>query len=113
MLVRRAGSLRASIVGALPRREEAPATEPSPEVRRLARSAGTALAAIALLLAFTVGAQGGVYGPSAEGAGALAWVFALFVGAAVIGLFLLVLFLVRSPAEHRSGAPPTGARQRS
>jgi hypothetical protein len=115
-LLRRGGSvLRASLAEVLPRRDTADAhLPPPPEVRGVVRSAGTALAAAALLLAFTAGAQGAVYGPSAEGGGALAWVFAGFVGAAVIAVFLVVLYLIRPPVPRQPDTPPPGsARDRT
>ncbi len=112
MQLHRGQTARASASEAWPRREAA-AGAPSAEVRRRVRTAGTMLAVASLLLAVTAGAQGAVYGPAAEGSGALAWVFALFVGASVIGVFLLVLYLVRPPVVRRPGDPPPGsARQR-
>jgi len=107
--------VRASLAEVLPRRDTADAhLPPPPEVRRVVRAVGTTLAAAALMLAFTAGAQGAVYGPSAEGGGALAWVFAAFVGAAVIAVFLVVLYLIRPPVVRQPGTPPPGsARERT
>lgn len=83
----------------------------SPEARRLARTAGGALAAGALLTAFVASAQTAAYGPSVESNGILPWVFALFVAAAVIGVFLVVLALFRAPT-HREGEELPGAARR-
>ncbi len=77
-----------------------------PEARRLARTAGAALAVIALLTAFAASAQGRTYGAPDEN-GALAWLFALFAAVAVLGIFLLVLTLVRGPARPRDRLPGT------
>jgi hypothetical protein len=113
MLLRRAGSSGAP--GAGPWRGRDATASPRgrpPEVRRFARTAGTTLALASLLLAFTAGAHGADRAPSAGG-GALAWVFALFVGAAVIGVFLVVRHLVEPPLVRHPGArPPGSARER-
>lgn len=82
----------------------------SPEGRRLARTGGAALAVASLLAAFAASAQTAVYGPRAEGSGFLAWVFALFIAAAVLGVFLLVLTLVRGPTQPDH--PPGTSRNR-
>ncbi len=84
----------------------------SPASRRLARTAGGALAAVALLTAFAASAQTAAYGPHAEGGGALAWLFALFAAAAVLGVFLLVLTLGRRPEERPPGHLPGASRNR-
>lgn len=82
------------------------------ETRRRVRTVGTLLAAAALLLAFAAAAQTAAYGPQAEGGGVLAWVFALFVGVAVVAVFLVVLSLVRTPSQRPGSRPPGTARDR-
>jgi len=72
------------------------------------RTAGTALAATSLLLGFAAGAQGQAHSPG-TGGGTLPWVFALFAAAAVLGVFLFVLFLGGGPPTRPPGAPPPGA----
>jgi len=81
------------------------------ESRRLVRAVGTGLALAALALAFAASAQTAAYGPGADTRGGLAWIFALFAGAAVLGIFLVVLSLVRPPG-HRPGARPPGTAER-
>ncbi|MGC4000216.1 MAG: hypothetical protein QM767_23370 [Anaeromyxobacter sp.] len=79
------------------------------DVRRLVRTAGSALAATSLVLAFAAGAQAPVYGAGdARMNGALPWIFALFAAAAILGIFLFVLWLVRGPSSRPPGAPPPG-----
>ena len=77
-----------------------------PEARRLARTAGAALAAIALLTAFAASAQGRTAG-APQAPGALAWLFAVFVALAVLGVFWLVLTLVRGPSRPIDRLPGT------
>lgn len=77
-----------------------------PEARRLARTAGGALAAIALLTAFAASAQSRTYG-GPDSPGALAWLFALFAAVAVLGVFWLVLALVRGPSRPDDRLPGT------
>ncbi len=84
----------------------------SPEGRRLARTAGASLAVVALVTAFAASAQTAAYGPHAEGGGALAWLFALFAAAAVLGVFLLVLTLGRRPEARPPGHLPGASRNR-
>lgn len=84
----------------------------SPEGRRLARTAGASLAVVALVTAFAASAQTAAYGPRAEGGGALAWLFALFAAAAVLGVFLLVLTLGRRPEARPPGHVPGASRNR-
>lgn len=82
-----------------------------PEGRRLARTAGAALAVAALLTAFAASAQTAAYGGPVEG-GVLAWVFALFIAAAVLGVFLVVLTLGARPAKREAHELPGTARNR-
>ncbi len=82
------------------------------ETRRLVRTVGLVLAAGALLVAFAAAAQTAAYGPRTESGGILAWVFALFVGAAVLGIFLVVLSLVRTPSRRPGARMPGTARDR-
>jgi hypothetical protein len=86
--------------------------ELTPEGRRLARTAGGALAAVALLIAFAASAQTAAYGPQSEGSGALPWLFALFAAAAVLGVFLLVLTLGKRPGVRPPGHVPGASRNR-
>jgi hypothetical protein len=74
-------------------------------VTPLARTAGWALAATALALAFAVAAQTSAYDSTPGSTGALPWVFALFVGAAVVAIFLFVLWVVRPPSTPKAGRP--------
>jgi predicted anti-sigma-YlaC factor YlaD len=76
-----------------------------PEVRRLVRMVGTVLASTSLVVACAVAAQTAAYQPGQAG-GLLPWVFALFVGAALVGIFMLVLLLVRDSPRHPGGGPP-------
>jgi ABC-type transporter Mla subunit MlaD len=39
-------------------------------------------------------------------------VFAVFVGAAIVAIFLFVLWVVRGPARREPGHPPGSARDR-
>lgn len=84
----------------------------APETRRAVRTAGTLLAVASLVLAFAAAAQTAAYGPTTESGGALAWLFALFVGAAVLAVFLVVLSLVRSPSRRPGSRLPGTARDR-
>lgn len=77
-----------------------------PEARRLARTAGAALAGIALLTAFAASAQGRTAG-APRASGALPWLFAVFVAVAVLGVFWLVLTLVRGPSRPPGRLPGT------
>jgi len=77
-----------------------------PEARRLARTAGAALAAIALLTAFAASAQSRTAG-APQAPGALAWLFAVFVALAVLGVFWVVLTLVRGPSRAPDRLPGT------
>jgi hypothetical protein len=81
-------------------------------VTPLARSAGRALAGTALALAFAAAAQTSVYDSTPGTSGVLPWIFALFVGAAMIAIFLFVLWVVRPPSRRASQRPPGSARQR-
>jgi TRAP-type C4-dicarboxylate transport system permease small subunit len=83
-----------------------------PETRRAVRTVGALLAGAALLLAFAAAAQTAAYGPQTETGGTLAWVFALFVGAAVLAVFLVVLSLVRTPSRRPGSRLPGTARER-
>jgi hypothetical protein len=74
-------------------------------VRRLVRTIGTVLAMTSLALACAATAQTAAYKPGQAG-GLLPWVFALFVGAALVGIFLLVLLLVRDSPRYPAGGPP-------
>lgn len=92
-----------------PSRDLRPALDALPaDARRVVRAVGFALAAASLLLAFAAAGQTAVYGPRTEGGGALAWLFALVAGVAVLGIFLLVLSLVRAPGR----GPPGGGSPR-
>ncbi len=82
------------------------------ETRRLVRTVGTLLAAGALLLACAAAAQTAAYGPRTETGGILPWIFALFVGAAVLGIFVLILNLVRAPSRRPGSHVPGTARDR-
>lgn len=84
----------------------------TPETRRLVRGVGSALAVGALVLAFAAAAQTAAYGPRTESGGVLAWLFALFAGVAILGVFLLVLSLVRAPSRQPGDRPPGTARDR-
>ncbi len=77
----------------------------------IARTVGSVLAVTSLVVAFAAAAQAQAYAPP-QTAGGLAWVFALFVGVAVVAVFVLVLFLVRGPTPRQPGEPPPGAAQR-
>lgn len=77
-----------------------------PESRRLARTAGGALAAIALVTAFAASAQGRT-SAAPDTPGALAWLFALFAAVAVLGVFWVVLALVRGPSRPGDRLPGT------
>ena len=99
-----------SLLPAAPTRDLRPRLDATPaEARRLVRTVGTTLFVAALVLAFAASAQTAAYGPGAEPGGGMAWIFALFAGAAMLAVFLLVLSLIRGPA-HRPGARPPGAR---
>lgn len=80
------------------------------ETRRLVRTVSSLLAAGALLLACAAAAQTAAYGPRTESGGVLAWVFALFVGVAVLAVFLVVLSLVRTPSRRPGSRLPGTAR---
>lgn len=67
----------------------------------LARTAGHVLALTALVLAFAAAAQGPVYQPHAAADGILPWVFAVFVAAALVALFVFVLWVVNPPSFRR------------
>lgn len=82
------------------------------ETRRVLRLVGTALATGALLLACAAAAQTAAYGPQTETGGGLAWVFAAFVGAAVLAVFLVVLNLVRTPSREPGSRLPGTAHDR-
>ncbi len=78
-----------------------------------ARSAGGALAACALLLAFAASAQTAAWDPHPGTTGILPWLFAIFAAVAIAGVFLPVLGLIRRPSGRAPGqAPPGSARQR-
>ncbi|BDG03948.1 hypothetical protein [Anaeromyxobacter oryzae] len=79
----------------------------------LARTAGLALAVTALVLAFAAAAQTSAYDPTPGTTGILPWVFALFVGVAIVGIFLFVLWIVRGPAPRSPDRPPGAARHRT
>jgi hypothetical protein len=76
-----------------------------------ARTAGHALAFTALALAFAAAAQAPITTPDAGGGG-VAWLFAVFVAAAVGGIFLFVLWLVRGPTPRAPETPPGAAPDR-
>jgi hypothetical protein len=75
------------------------------EGRRLARTAGAALALAALVTAFAATAQTAASGSGSE-SGVLPWIFALFVAAAVLGVFLVVLTLGRRPSGREEYERP-------
>jgi hypothetical protein len=77
----------------------------------LARAAGSAMALTAVALAAAAAAQGPISSPP-SGGGALAWLFAAFVAAAIAGVFLVVLWLVRGPAVRPPDRPAGAARSR-
>lgn len=64
-----------------------------------ARTAGHALALTALAIAFAAAAQAPVHDPHPQGGGALPWLFAALVAAAIVGVFLFVLWIVRPSAR--------------
>lgn len=66
----------------------------------------------ALLTAWAASAQTAAYGPRAEASGLLPWIFALFVGAAVLGVFLVVLMMARTPPPGRDEHELPGAARR-
>lgn len=77
----------------------------------IARTAGHALALTSLAIAFAAAAQGGVYDPSPPAGGFLPWLFAGLVGAAIVAVFLFVLWVVQPPHpppphQARRGVPP-------
>lgn len=78
----------------------------------LARTAGAALAATSLVLAFAAAAQGQVARGEAQAVGWMPWVFAVFVAAAIGAIFVLVLWLVRPPDPREPGVPPGASRHR-
>ncbi len=71
-----------------------------------ARTAGHALALTALAIAFAAAAQAPVHDPHPQAGGLLPWLFAALVAAAIVGVFLFVLWMVRP-----SGRPPRAARR--
>ncbi|ACL67523.1 conserved hypothetical protein [Anaeromyxobacter dehalogenans 2CP-1] len=75
----------------------------------IARTAGHVLALTALVLAFAAAAQGPIYRPHAAADGILPWVFAAFVAAAVVALFLFVLWMVKPPNLRPPSERPHGA----
>jgi hypothetical protein len=75
----------------------------------LARTAGSMLAFTSLALAFAAAAQGQV-AAAPSGGGAMPWVFAAFVGLAIVAIFVFVLYLVRGPTARSPGSPPPGHR---
>ena len=77
-----------------------------PDARRLARTAGAALAVIALVTAFAASAQSRTAG-APQAPGMIAWLFAIFVAVAVLGVFWLVLTLVRGPSRPEDRLPGT------
>lgn len=83
----------------------------------LARTAGHALALTALAVAFAAAAQGQLHEPRGGGGGVLPWVFAAFVAAAIVAVFLFVLWMVQRPAlkpppdERQHGALPLRSRR--
>jgi hypothetical protein len=103
----RRATRRASSLDLRPGLETLPA-----ETRRLVRAVGTVLAAASLVLACAAAAQTAAYGPRTESGGLLAWVFAFFVGAAALAVFLVILTLVRSPSPQPGERLPGGERRR-
>ena len=85
---------------------------PAP-VTPLARTAGLSLAVTALVLAFAAAAQTSAYDPSPGTTGILPWVFAMLVGAAIVAIFLFVLWVVRAPQSRSPDRPPGAARHRT
>lgn len=79
----------------------------------LARTAGAALAATSLVLAFAAAAQGQVARAEAQTTGWMPWLFAFFVAVAIAAIFVLVLWLVRAPAAREPGVPPGASRHRA
>lgn len=77
-----------------------------PEARRLARTAGAALAVVTLLTAFAASAQSRTTG-APQSPGAMAWLFGIFIALAVLGVFWLVLTLVRGPGRPGDRLPGT------
>lgn len=82
----------------------------------LARTAGHALALTAVAIALAAGAQG----MRPHGGGLMPWIFALVIAAAIGGVFLFVLWVVRppetsagerSPGERSPGERPRAAQQ--
>ncbi len=97
----------------VPSRDLRPELDAMPaDTRRLVRTVGMLLAAGALLLAFAAAAQTAAYGPRTETGGILPWVFAAFVGVAVLGIFVLILSLVRTPSRRPGSHLPGTARDR-
>lgn len=68
-----------------------------------ARTAGHALALTALVIAFAAAAQAPVHNQPPQGGGFLPWLFAALVAAAIVGVFLFVLWIVQRPSSR----PPT------
>ncbi len=75
----------------------------------LARTAGHALAITAVALALASAAQAGM---RPHGGGLMPWIFALVIAAAIAGVFLFVLWVVRPP-ETSAGERPPGERPRA
>lgn len=78
----------------------------------LARTAGHALAMTALAIAFAAAAQAPVHDPRPQGGGLLPWLFAALVAAAIVGVFLFVLWMVRRPSSRPPASMPPGAVRR-
>lgn len=78
----------------------------------LARTAGAALAATSLILAFAAAAQAQVARGEPQVGGWMPWVFAIFVAAAIGAIFVFVLWLVRAPSPREPGVPPGASRHR-
>lgn len=72
----------------------------------LARTAGHALALTAVALALAAGAQTQGVGLGSRGGGLAPWIFAGLVAAAIAGVFLFVLWVVRPPPARAPGERP-------
>lgn len=79
----------------------------------LARTVGTTLAVTAIVLAFAAAAQSQAWsGGVGTSGGLLPWLFAAFAAAALVGVFLFVLWIVSDPRERHGDEPHGVARRR-